>query len=181
MDGTLCNYEAALLNSLNELKGPKEKILKILPHKSKIPAYLKARVDLIRDNTKWWINIPPLPLGMQLWRVAGEIGFRRMILTHGSRRYPKSWMAKKMWIDKYLGSDVDITITRDKGLVYGRVLVDDWPDYIIRWAKWMPRGLIVMPDGKHNQGFEHDQVIRYDGNNFEKVAGVLQDKFDFIN
>jgi len=53
-----------------------------------------------------------------------------MILTQGPKKNPASWSGKKKWIDKNLGQDVDITITRDKGLVYGKVLVDDYPGYI---------------------------------------------------
>jgi hypothetical protein len=44
-----------------------------------------------------------------------------MILTQGPRKNPASWAGKKKCIDRHLGQDADITITRDKGLVYGKV------------------------------------------------------------
>jgi hypothetical protein len=48
-----------------------------------------------------------------------------VILTQGPRRNANAWTGKKLWIDRNLGPDTDVTITRDKGLVYGKVLVDD--------------------------------------------------------
>jgi hypothetical protein len=79
-----------------------------------------------------------------------------------------------MWIDKHLGQGVDITITRDKGLVYGKVLVDDWPEYINRWLEWRPRGLVIMPANEANKGYFHPQVIRYDGKNLGVVKEAME-------
>ena len=81
---------------------------------------------------------------------------------------------KKKWIDKNLGEDVDFTITRDKGLVYGKVLVDDYPQYIERWLKWRERGLVIMPANESNKYFNHQQVIRYDGTNLEEVSKAME-------
>jgi hypothetical protein len=78
-------------------------------------------------------------------------------------------MGKKMWIDKNLGTDVDITITRKKEAVYGKILVDDWPEYVLQWLEWRPRGLVIMPVQKHNISFNHPQAIHYDGSNIGLV------------
>lgn len=69
---------------------------------------------------------------------------------------------------------MDITITRDKGLVYGKVLVDDYPGYIERWLKWRKNGLVIMPASKSNKDFKHEQVIRYDGSNLEEVSLAME-------
>ena len=58
--------------------------------------------------------------------------------------------------------------------MYGKVLVDDWPEYISRWLKWRPRGLVIMPASQSNAGFTHPQVIRYDGSNAEQVTREMQ-------
>ena len=60
----------------------------------------------------------------------------------------------------------------DKGLVYGKMLVDDHPEYVLRWLKWRKRGFVIMPDQPWNQGFEHDQLYRYVGNR-EELRQVL--------
>ena len=64
-------------------------------------------------------------------------------------------------------------MTEDKGLVYGKVLFDDWPEYITSWLEYRPRGLVIMPNHPHNQGFKHPNVIRYIGSNWEEVRTAL--------
>lgn len=172
MDGTLCDYEKALQESLNALRSPGEPLSEGIP-RDDAPAYLRARADLVRSSVDWWAGLPRFELGFDIWDLAEQIGYRRMILTQGPKRNPNAWSGKKMWIDKNIGQDVDITITRDKGLIYGKILVDDWPEYIIRWLKWRPRGLAIMPASKSNENFTHGQVIRYTGDNFEAVKQAM--------
>ena len=90
------------------------------------------------------------------------------------------------WLDKLNTAgefkqleDADIAITRDKGLVYGTVLIDDYPEYIKRWLEWRPRSLVVMPQHDYNKGFTHPQVIIYDNTNLAEVKeamGVAKDR-----
>jgi len=65
---------------------------------------------------------------------------------------------------------VQVTLTEDKGLVYGKVLVDDWPPYIERWLTWRPRGLVIMPARRWNATFTHPQVLRYE---FGRNDGII--------
>lgn len=168
LDGTLCNYEKGLIESLEELRSPLEPPITEPPRNSS-PAYLKARSDLVRANENWYLNLEPFKLGFDIWHLAEDLGYTRMILTQGPKRNPFAWSGKKMWIDKHLGPEVDLTITRDKGLVYGRILVDDFPGYIKRWLKWRKNGLVVMPASRINGDFKHPQVVRYDGSNYSEV------------
>ena len=62
--------------------------------------------------------------------LAKELGYKRKILTQGPKRNPFAWSGKKMWIDKRLGVNTEITVTRDKSGSYGKVLVDDYPSTI---------------------------------------------------
>jgi hypothetical protein len=174
MDGTLCDYEKSLQESMEAFRSPTEPAYEGVPHDD-APLYLRTRANIIRSNIEWWTNIPKLKLGFDVWEIAAELNYRRMILTAGPKRNANAWSGKKIWIDKNLGQDVDITITRDKGLVYGKVLVDDWPDYIIRWLKWRPRGLVIMPASNSNKDFSHGQVIRYDGENIVEVRQAMKD------
>jgi hypothetical protein len=175
MDGTLCDYEKALIKDLKTLQSDNEKICLEVP-KDNAPEYLRARANLIRNSTEWWANLPKFSLGFDIWNIAEQLGYRRMILTQGPKRNPNAWAGKKMWIDKNLGTDVDITITRDKGLVYGKILVDDWPEYVLRWLEWRPRGLVIMPASEHNISFSHSQVIRYDGT--KKVSDQIYEEME---
>ncbi len=168
MDGTLCDYEKGLIKSLEQLRSPMEPPVTKPPSKSS-PNYLRVRADLVRTNEDWYVNLDRFELGFDIWNIAEELDYTRMILTQGPKRNPFAWSGKKMWIDKHLGTDVGITITRDKGLVYGRVLVDDYPGYINRWLEWRRNGLVVMPASRINGDFKHPQVIRYDGSNLNEV------------
>lgn len=172
MDGTLCDYESRLIADLNDLNSPQEQYIDRVPDDD-APLYLRKRVDLIRSSVEWWATLPKFQLGFDIWELTNDLGFRRMILTAGPKRNPNAWSGKKIWIDGNLGTNTDITITRDKGLVYGKVLVDDWPDYILRWLEWRPRGLVIMPASKTNENFKHEQVIRYTGHNLAQVEDAL--------
>jgi 5'-nucleotidase len=173
MDGTLCDYDLGLFEALEKLRAPNEEIYK--PSMSRdFPDYMQNRADLIRSSEGWWANLPKFKLGWDVLEIARKLEYEIMILTQGPRRNPASWSGKKKWIDSNLGPDVDITITRDKGLVYGRVLVDDYPEYIERWLQWRKRGLVIMPANESNSGFTHGQVIRYDGSNLDEVANAME-------
>lgn len=143
MDGTLCDYYKGLFEALEQLRSPEEP-----PYTSSVtddaPSHIKHRTDLIRSSELWWEHLPVFSLGWDILKVAKQLDYRIMILTRGTRKNTVSWSGKKKWIDGNLGPDVDITITRDKGLVYGRVLVDDYPPYVERWFHWRKRGLVIM-------------------------------------
>ena len=175
MDGTLCDYETALIRDLNKMRSPEEPEIKLVPG-DRAPSWMHERMNAIRASQDWWEYLPELYLGMNVYRFAEAVGYRPMILTQGPKRNPEAWAGKKRWIDKNLGRDVDITITRDKGLVYGKVLVDDFPKYITRWLEWRPRGLVIMPASEHNKDFKHPQVIRYTacGNEDEHILDELE-------
>lgn len=171
MDGTLCDYEISMLAELNKLRGPDEKELDFIMHKN-VPDYLKARKDIILNKEEWWTNLPKFKLGFDVWNIAEELGYRRMILTQAPRKNPAALSGKLQWLQKNLG-EVDFTMTRDKGLVYGKVLVDDFPEYIEKWLEWRPRGLVIMPANESNRNYFNKQVIRYDGNNLSAVKTAM--------
>ena len=172
MDGTLCDYELGLSRAMEKLRSPGEK--RFAGHmRDNDPLYIKHRADLIRSSEEWWSGLPNFKLGWDVLGVARALNYRVMILTQGPRRNPTSWSGKKKWIDKNLGEEVDVTITRDKSLVYGKVLVDDYPGYVNGWLKWRKNGLVIMPANDSNKGYEHKQVIRYDGSNLEEVREAM--------
>ena len=171
MDGTLCDYNKGMKTDMDELKSPGEPDFGY--NFRRVPPYIIARRNLVSSSIDWWANLPRFQLGWDVLEATKELEYRIMILTQGPKQHPNAWTGKKIWIDRELGENVDVTMTRDKGLVYGKVLVDDYPDYIDRWLKWRKRGLVIMPAHESNENYEHPQVIRYDGTNLEQVREAL--------
>jgi len=111
--------------------------------------------------------------------VAKEIGYSISILTKAPSRKHAAWSEKVEWCATHLEDYIDgVTIAHDKGMVYGALLVDDWPAYVEAWLKHRPRGLVIMPANGHNEGFSHPNVVRYDGSNLEEVRQRMQERFD---
>ena len=172
MDGTLCDYDAVLSADLEKLRNPDEPIFSS-PIIDDAPEYIKARANSIKQSVEWWENLPKLQLGWDILKVAQIMHYRIMILTQAPRTNPNALAGKLRWILKN-APDVDFTMTRDKGLVYGKVLVDDFPGYIKRWLRWRPRGTVIMPASQENQHYSHHQVLRYDGTNLDAVRILLE-------
>jgi len=177
LDGTLCDYDSAMIKSMNSIKHPSEpQFTKSL--QGEVPAYIQARIDLICADELWWEKLPKFELGFIVFKYAEFLQYKPMILTQGPKRNPYAWSGKKKWIDKHLGNNMDVTITRDKGLVYGKILVDDYPKYIERWLKWRKNGLVIMPANENNKDFKHKQVIRFDGSNGDEVFSAMQKRIN---
>ena len=141
------------------------------------PEHVRERIRAVRGNPGFWINLPVLSAGFDVLEEAHRIGFQIEVLTKGPRHTPIAWMEKLQWCDRHLAAfPHQVTITMDKGLVYGRVLVDDFPDYILRWLRWRKRGTVILPDQPWNRGFEHPQVYRYSGDR-PGMAAVLERAF----
>jgi 5'-nucleotidase len=173
LDGSLANYDQAVLEGLNALKAPDEPPVADLRHAYDLP-HIKARIELICRQPNWWFNLEPIPMGFQVLKLAREIGFQIHVLTQGPKTKPLAWKEKVEWCQKHLGPDIDIHITRNKGMVYGKFLYDDYPDYMLRWLEHRPRGLGIMPVNRANQDFRHPQVVRWDGTNLDELSERLR-------
>jgi 5'-nucleotidase len=162
MDSSLVDYEGRLRDRLLELMSPME--AKWFEDNeagllNSPPPWLKARERLIKHQPGFWYDLPVIPFGMELYRLFGDLGYTRMILTKGPHNNPTAWAEKTRWCEENVPG-AGITITHDKGLVYGRVLYDDWPPYIRRWLEWRPRGKVLMLDAPYNRDFQHPNVLR---------------------
>lgn len=173
LDGSLADYDKAVLEGLFALRSPEEPVVEDVREAHKFP-HLQARIDLICRQPNWWLNLEPIPMGFQVLTLAKQIGFQIHVLTQGPKTKPLAWKEKVEWCQKHLGADIDIHITRNKGMVYGKFLYDDFPDYMLRWLEHRPRGLGIMPANWRNRDFSHPQVVRWDGTNLEEVAERLR-------
>lgn len=195
MDGTLCDYDGAMQKSLEELQAPCEENV-VIGYGKDHPDYIWNRMKLIKSHGDWWENLPRLAIGFEALALMKDIGFYISILTQGPRQNPVAWSHKVAWCMKNV-PDIDITITRNKGLSYGRVLMDDYPEYIRQWLEHRPRGLVIMPAQKWNTSeaiaeeekrleqehgvpmpFPWGNIIRYDGTNIKEVHDALIKAFN---
>ena len=178
MDGTLADYAAAMQRDLMKLAAPGEEVPEDFA--ANVPPHIKERQRLITRQPEWWLNLPQMPIGFQVLDILRDLDYTIHILTKGPHSKPIAWSQKAQWCLSNV-PDAAITITEDKGIVYGRVLVDDYPDYVTRWLQWRPRGFVVMPAHHYNADFEHTKVFRYSGNVFrysgsEEETVILREK-----
>ena len=168
LDGVLCDYNKGMIKSLEKMHGPNDPPLDSYTTWHDTPDYLYQRMEFIKSNGEWWENLPRFELGFDVMAILIEMDYYISILTQGPKRHPEAWSHKLRWCYKNV-PDLDVTITRNKSLVYGKVLVDDYPEYIDAWLAHRPRGLVVMPANSMNADYTHPNMIRYDGTNLDEV------------
>ncbi|MHB8407747.1 MAG: 5' nucleotidase, NT5C type [Acidiferrobacterales bacterium] len=157
MDGTLADFDGAMQRDMAKLAAPGEPT--DCWRDESIP-YIKARQDMIKRQPGWWLKLDRHPAGFEIMYMLRDLGFQLMILTRDPHKNAEAWREKFEWIRLHLQETL-ITMTEDKGLVYGKILVDDWPPYIEAWLRHRPRGMVVMPAHPWNEQFHHPQVLRY--------------------
>lgn len=174
MDGTICDYIGSMKKELNKLKAPGEP--DVDPFKIDDDPkfqYIWDRMDLVKSDEDWWANLPKLSLGFDILEMTTELGYYNEILTQAPKTKPAALAGKLRWILSNMEDDIDFTMTRNKSRHYGRVLVDDFPGYVVPWLEFRKNGLVIMPSNEYNTGFKHPQVIMYDGQNKEQVRDGL--------
>lgn len=179
MDGTLFDYEWEVRKALFEMKSPGEESPLEMDFNiwdDNLP-WMKERIKLIKMRPGFWKNLPPYQWGWDIYRMTRHLNYQTHILTKGPSGLPHAWAEKVECIRMNFereNPNVVIHITEDKGIHYGRVLVDDYPEYILRWLEHRKRGLVIMPAQTYNRDFKHDNVIRYDGQNKDEVYAALK-------
>lgn len=163
MDNTLCDWDESMRRGM-EKTFPPEYLDKIEDwmtcERRNRPEWVENLMAVIRTQAGWWRLLKPIKLGLQLFQYAEQMGFAMNILTKGPASKPAAWTEKKEWCDIWLSPDLPVTICADKSLVYGKVLVDDYPPYVLSWLEHRPHGLALMPDFPFNQGISHPNLVR---------------------
>jgi len=173
LDGSLANYDKAMLNDMRKMLSPGDRqwikenktTLEKLYYENP-PKWLEERRRVISTQVGWWKKLERINAGFQILTVAKQIGFDTQILTKASMKKPLAWMEKVEWCAENIKYDHNITITQTKGDVYGKVLYDDWPEYIEEWLNNRPRGLVIMPKRpipSQKKLIDHPNVILWDG------------------
>jgi phosphoglycolate phosphatase-like HAD superfamily hydrolase len=183
LDGSLADYAGQLKQDLNKVlnKTDLDKLNELGIWAVDESEPFKSLIRLIRHQPNWWKNLTPITDGLDIFNIAYQIGFDNHVLTKGPKHYPQAWKEKVEWCQQYLGQDIDIHITSDKGMVYGKFLYDDYPDYMLRWLSRRPRGLGIMPVNGFNKDFSHPQVIKWDGTNYDEVKEALEKCYERNN
>ncbi len=158
LDGTIAGYEQSLRAKLAPLMSPGEPELSEADFRDP-PPWIEARMDLVKSQPGFWRNLPRIEDGFRVLSLIVGAGFRTSILTKGPRKAKLAWTEKVEWCEENV-PELRVTVGHDKGLVYGRLLFDDYPVYIQRWLRHRPRGVVLMLDGPINRDFEHPQVVR---------------------
>lgn len=177
LDSSLADFEASMIEKLAALASPEELArydFNSFRYPNEVPAWFRARKTLIKKQPGFWADLPVIEFGLELYNLLGSLGYTRMVLTKGPNKNPTAWEEKVRWCTRHI-PDAGITITHDKGLVYGKVLYDDYPPYILRWLEWRPRGKVLMLDAQHNQDFSHQNVLRCTRQPFDtQLAPILE-------
>lgn len=180
MDNTLVDYDGGLAEVYETIRGPQDIPIKSWHNAEDFP-YIKNRLNLIKMVPGWWRNLKRYQPGFDILEVALEIGFEVHVLTKGPEAKSRAWMEKLEWCRAELPKGVKVTITEDKSLVYGKVLVDDYPPYLGKWFDRRPRGLGIIPVNDFNSEYWHPQLIRYDHTDLyslDKVKKALETAYN---
>jgi 5'(3')-deoxyribonucleotidase len=180
LDGTLADYDKALRIALAPLQSPGEP-----PYGERDveQPHIEARRKLIQSQPGFWRGLDPIPLGFHIVDELRARGFSLHVLTKGPQSNPLAWSEKVEWCTRYL-PDAVVTVTGDKSLVYGRVLVDDYAPYFMKWLAVRPRGLVLCVAHAWNEDFAvggpraQPNIIRYDGTNLAAVREAISRAYD---
>lgn len=173
MDNTLVDYDHAMLRDLNALRGPNEPLITRANVSDGDPAYLLARNFLIRRSENWWRDLPRRSLGWEVLAATRWLGFEERIATKGPHNCTIAWTQKADWCRKWLPR-APVTVTDDKSILQGAVLVDDYPPYVLAWLARNPNGYVILPEHEANKGFTHPRAIIYTGFNMSEVEEFLR-------
>lgn len=178
LDGTLADYDKAMRAQYRELCSDQELALMgpdFNPSNVR-EGYVHARTRLIRNAPNYWFNLARYKPGFEILSIARELKFELHVLTKGPRSNAQAWAEKVLWCQEHIPDFCGITISGKKSLVYGKVLVDDWPSYFMQWLEVRPRGLVVCPAHPWNKDVSHPNMIRYDGTNLDEVRRRLTEQ-----
>lgn len=172
MDGTLCDFDKALQNQLHPFRPSTESIVSHNDHEKE--EWQLVNEGKIKNTSGFWKNLEKFKLGFDILEEVQKFNFDCHILTKGPVRSSNAWTEKFEWCQQHL-PNIPITITMDKSLVYGKILIDDYPPYFESWLKYRPRGYVIVPAQKWNENYKikSDRILRYDGSNLTDVIEIL--------
>jgi 5'-nucleotidase len=185
VDSTLADFEKSLHEGMMSLAAPGEaKPIWGYHEQDNEPEYITNRRRVLKKIPGFWRNLPKYQPGFDILDMVMLLGWDITILTKAPRKNHPAWTEKVEWCHANLPMDysvdgeqkqIKVNIVEEKELVYGRLLVDDNPDYVLPWLKRWPESLVVMPAHGHNKDFRHPNVVRYESvDDKPKVYGAIK-------
>lgn len=181
LDNTIADYDGSMGLQMISINSPSETYQRYDVE----PPYIEARRKLIQRQPGFWERLNILPMGIQIVDELRQLQFTLHVLTKGPASCPAAWSEKVKWCRAVI-PDALVTVTEDKSLTYGRVLVDDYPPYFEKWLLARPRGLVICVAHHYNKDFakggskEHPNVLRFDGSNINELKIRLKNQHDRI-
>ena len=175
LDSTLADYHMRMCEELSALESSPAESWDWDNNwqEEKWPKWLKARTRLIKSKVGFWENLPRLQLGFDILGVAQEYGFNCEVLTRGPKWHPPAFEEKVRWCAKHV-PDLHVNLVRNKSRFYGKLLVDDWPDYFLGWLKVRPRGWVIAVEQPWNRAVVHPRLLKYNGANLNAVHDLFR-------
>ena len=183
LDNTVADLSGSLSVQMLRLQAPGEPPYQDRYTGGKEPDYIEQRRKLIMRQPGFWRGLPLLRLGIEIVCVLREEGFALHVLTKGPQNNAGAWGEKLEWARDHL-PDAIVTVTGDKSIAYGRILVDDYPPYFLPWLQHRPRGLAICVAQPHNEQFamrgaeSNPRVFRYDGKNLTELRAAIREARD---
>jgi len=109
MDDTLYDYVGQLRRDLECLQSPQEQSLCVNLWNDPAP-WLKRRIELIKSQPGWWLNLPRFQLGWDVYAAAVDIGYVVEILTKGPANNFSAWSEKAERVRRDFGPEVALNI-----------------------------------------------------------------------
>lgn len=171
LGGTLCDCNVRLRDCLARLDRAHDPIAGA----SRDEDADESRRRRVMGAPGFWRDLPPLAVGFELLEMVRELGFRVHVVTKGPHDSPAAWADKVSWCRQHLPG-VPVVVTDSKTLVFGHVLIDDWPPYVDEWQRQWPAGLAVVPIQPWNDGVPvGPRVLRYDEVHQAEVRDALRE------
>src|SRR3990167_8256768 len=136
MDGTLADYDGAMKRELAKLASPDENPFE---HGDNLPDWIEARRTVVSRVPGFWRNLEKLEVGFEIVHLLEAAGFSLQVLTKGPSSKSLAWAEKLEWCREHI-PQAGVTITEDKSRTWGKILVDDWTPYFMKWLGNRPRG-----------------------------------------
>lgn len=133
-DGPLAHFELGFIQNWrrqypNEFFVPLEQ-RRTFYLRDEYPEELKDKVEAIYFAPGFYINLPPVPGGIEALKTLASLGHDVRICTSPLGQYENCVLEKYRWIEKHLGRDFTkkIILSKDKTIIRGQLLIDDKPE-----------------------------------------------------